>query len=397
MQLISFDEALALVVNLARPLPSEDVSLALADDRVLATPIMARQSTPIADVSAMDGYAVRAQDLADLPVRLDVIGEAFAGQPFEGALTPRSCVRIFTGAVAPQGTDRVIIQEDVQRDGSMALFANAPSGPVNLRRAGSDFRAGEVLVEPGVRLNAQQMVAAAAADLAQVRVVARPKVLIIATGDEIDAPGHPSQLRPGLPESVSFGVASLVRAWGGDVVDRWRLGDELPALEKAARAAVELADIVVVTGGASVGDRDFAKAMFAPLDLQLIFSKVAIKPGKPVWLGRVSNTWVVGLPGNPTSALVTARLLLAPLISGLAGLTAAPAVNWTLLQLTAPLPPCGDRETFVRGRRIGAGVEPVGDQDASAQKALASSTTLIRRRRGDAAAEAGTMVETLEF
>ena len=395
--MISFEEALALVTDSARALPSESVSLASADGRVLATPIIAQRSTPIADVSAMDGYAVRAPDLADLPVRLDVIGEAFAGQPFEGALAPRSCVRIFTGAVAPVGTDRVIIQEDVQRDASMALFVKAPSGPVNLRPAGSDFSAGEVLVEPGVRLNAQQMVAAAAADLAQVCVVARPKVLIIATGDELDAPGHPSQDRPGLPESVSFGVASLVRTWGGDVVDQWRLRDDLAALQVAARSAIRLADIVVVTGGASVGERDFAKAMFAPLDLRLIFSKVAIKPGKPVWFGQASNTLVMGLPGNPTSALVTARLFLAPLIAGMAGLEPAAAAEWTPMPLSASLGPCSDRETFVRGRRVGAGVEPIGDQDASAQKALAASNILIRRRPGDAALGAGAMVETLRF
>lgn len=395
--MISFDGALALVMDSARALPGESVSLASADGRVLATPIIAQRSTPIADVSAMDGYAVRAQDLAELPVRLDVIGEAFAGQPFEGALAPRSCVRIFTGAVAPLGTDRVIIQEDVRRDGSVAVFVKAPSGPVNLRPAGSDFCAGEVLVEPGVRLNAQQMVAAAAADLAQVCVVARPKVLIIATGDELDAPGHPSQDRPGLPESVSFGVASLVRTWGGDVVDQWRLRDDLAALQMAAQSAIGLADIVVVTGGASVGERDFAKAMFAPLDLRLIFSKVAIKPGKPVWFGQASNTLVMGLPGNPTSALVTARLFLAPLIAGMAGLEPAAAAEWRPMPLTASLGPCGDRETFVRGRRIGAGVEPISDQDSSAQKALAASNILIRRSPGDAALGAGAMVETLRF
>lgn len=395
--MISFDEALALVTDSARALPSESVSLASAGGRVLAAPIIAQRSTPIADVSAMDGYAVRASDLADLPVRLDVIGEAFAGQPFEGAFAPRSCVRIFTGAVAPLGTDRVIIQEDIQRDGPIALFTKSPSGPVNLRRAGSDFTTGEMLVEAGVRLNAQQMVAAAAADLAQVCVVARPRVLIIATGDELDAPGHPSQDRPGLPESVSFGVASLVRTWGGDVVDQWRLRDDLAALQVAARSAIGLADIVVVTGGASVGERDFAKAMFAPLDLRLIFSKVAIKPGKPVWFGQASNTLVMGLPGNPTSALVTARLFLAPLIAGMAGLEPAAAAEWTPMPLTASLGPCGDRETFVRGRRVAAGVEPIGDQDASAQKALAASNILIRRRPGDAALGAGAMVETLRF
>lgn len=395
--MISHDEASALVVGLARPLGRETVRLDKADGRILATPIVARRATPCSDVSAMDGYAVRDADLMDAPVRLAVVGEAFAGQAFDAPMPPGSCVRVFTGAVAPAGTDRVIIQEEVERVGSLALFARSPSGSRNLRLAGSDFRPGDVLVEAGARLNAQRLVAAAAADLADLSVVVRPRVLIIATGDELDEPGRPSSLRPGIPESVTFGVAALARAWGGKVVDRWRMGDDLPALETAARSAVGLADIVVVTGGASVGERDFAKAMFAPLDLELIFSKVAIKPGKPVWMGRARGALIVGLPGNPTSALVTARLFLAPLIAGLAGRGDAEALDWRGLPLSAPLGSCGDRETFVRGRRTPGGVEPIGDQDASAQKALALSDVLIRRRPGAPPAKARTVVETLDF
>lgn len=395
--MISFDEASALVVELAQALPPENVGLALADGRVLAKPIVARRTAPSTAVAAMDGYAVRDADLAQAPTRLDVIGDAYAGQAFDGVLAPGSCVRIFTGAMAPAGTDRVVIQEEVQREGLRAIFSQRPRGGRNLRAPGSDFAAGDVLVESGVWLNAQRMVAAAAADLARVSVVARPRVLIISTGEELDAPGRPSKLRPGIPESVSFGVASLVRAWGGKVVDSWRLGDDLETLEKAARSAVDRADVVVVTGGASVGERDFAKAMFAPMDLNLIFSKVAIKPGKPIWIGRASNALVVGLPGNPTSALVTARLFLAPLIAGLAGAGPGAATDWRSVALTGPLSPCGDRETFVRGRRTPGGVEPIGDQNSSAQKALALSDVLIRRRPGDAALSSGSLVEILEF
>lgn len=395
--MISYDQASALVAGLAQPLGPETVRLDKADGRVLAAAIVARHATPCADVSAMDGYAVRDADLMEAPVRLAVIGEALAGQAFAGVLPPGSCVRIFTGAVAPAGTDRVVIQEEVEREGPLALFAHPPCGPRNLRLAGSDFKPGDVLVEAGARLNAQRLVAAAAADLAKVSVIVRPRVLVIGTGDELDEPGRPSSLRPGIPDSVTFGVAALARAWGGKVVDRWRIGDELPVLEKAARSAVELADIVVVTGGASVGERDFAKTMFAPLDLDLAFSKVAIKPGKPVWLGRARGALIVGLPGNPTSAIVTARLFLAPLIAGLAGLEPGKALDWRRETLTTSLGPCGDRETFVRARRLPGGVEPIDDQDASAQKALAMSDVLIRRRPGAPLAKAGTLVETLDF
>lgn len=395
--MISYDEASALVTGLAQPLGRETVRLDRADGRILAAAIVARRAAPCADVSAMDGYAVRDEDLTDAPTRLAVIGDAYAGQAFDGVLTPRACVRIFTGAVAPAGTDRVVIQEDVEREGPIALFAQPPSGPRNLRLAGSDFQPGDVLVEAGARLNAQRLVAAAAADLARVSVFARPRVLVIGTGDELDEPGRPSRLRPGIPESVTFGVAALARAWGGKIVDRWRVADDLSTLEKAARSAVELTDIVVVTGGASVGERDFAKTMFAPLDLDLAFSKVAIKPGKPVWLGRARGALIVGLPGNPTSAMVTARLFLAPLIAGLAGRGAAEALDWRHEPLTASLGPCDDREAFVRARRGPGGVEPIGDQDASAQKALAMSDVLIRRRPGAPPAQAGALVETLDF
>jgi molybdopterin molybdotransferase len=240
-------------------------------------------------------------------------------------------------------------------------------------------------------------VAAAAADLAEVDVVGRPRVLIISTGDELDDPGRPSSIRPGIPDSISFGVASLVRSWGGEVVGRRRVTDSLPAMEDAAKAALGQADVVVVTGGASVGERDFAKAMFEPLGLRLVFAKVAIKPGKPVWLGRVAGTSVVGLPGNPTSALVTARLLLAPLISGLAGAGAGAAMVWRPAILTQALEASGDHEIFVRGRLACGSVQPLSNQDSSAQKALAMTDALIRRRPGEPAAKAGDSVEVLAF
>lgn len=395
--MISFDDATALVSRWARPLAGERVGLDQADGRVLAVPVLAQRSSPAVAVSAMDGYAVREVDLSHGPVRLPVMGAAYAGRGFEYPLAPGACVRIFTGAPAPAGADRVVMQEAVRDEGEVAFFAEAPCGGRHVRAAGCDFRAGDELLAAGLRLTAQRLITAAAADLSELEVVARPRVIILSTGDELHEPGQGPGGGASIPESVSFGLAALVRAWGGEVIGRRRLGDDLPVLQAAAGAALEAADLVVVTGGASVGQRDYAKAMFAPFDLECLFAKVAIKPGKPVWLGRAGGRLVVGLPGNPTAALVTARLLLAPLIAGLGGQAPDRALAWRRETLAQPLEVCGDRETFVRAQSLPTGVAPLSDQDSSSQKALSLADLLIRRRPGDPAAAAGDRVAVLDF
>ncbi|MDO8379522.1 molybdopterin molybdotransferase MoeA [Phenylobacterium sp.] len=395
--MISFDDATALVAGLARALPSERVRLDQADGRVLAAPLLARHASPAAAVSAMDGYAVREADVSLGAVRLPVMGTAFAGRGFDGPLAPGACVRIFTGAPVPAGADRVVMQEAVGDEGELAFFPQAPCGGRHLRAVGCDFQAGDQLVAAGLRLTPQRLVAAAAADLAELEVVARPRVMILSTGDELHEPGHGPGGGASIPESVSFGLAALVRAWGGEVIGRRRTGDDLSVLQAAAGEALRAADLVVVTGGASVGQRDYAKAMFTPFGLDCAFAKVAIKPGKPVWLGRAGGRLVVGLPGNPTAALVTARLLLAPLIAGLGGQDPNRALAWREAPLALALAACGDRETFVRARNTPAGVAPLPDQDSSSQKALALADALIRRRPGDPAAAIGDRVEVLDF
>lgn len=395
--MIAFDDATALVVGLARPLAGERVALDQADGRVLAVPVLAQRSSPAVAVSAMDGYAVREADLAGGSVRLPVMGAAYAGRGFDHPLAPGACVRIFTGAPAPVGTDRVVMQEAVRDEGEVAFFAQTPCGGRHVRAAGCDFRAGDELLAAGLRLTPQRLIAAAAADLSELEVVARPRVMILSTGDELHDPGHGPVGGASIPESVSFGLAALVRAWGGEVIGRRRLGDDLSLLQAAAGAALDAADLVVVTGGASVGQRDYAKAMFAPFGLDCVFAKVAIKPGKPVWLGRAGGKLVVGLPGNPTAALVTARLLLAPLIAGLGGQAPDRALAWRRAPLADALEACGDRETFLRARNVATGVSPFADQDSSSQKTLALADVLIRRRPGEGAAAAGNWVEVLDL
>jgi molybdopterin molybdotransferase len=388
---IGFDEALALVAETARPLGRERVPLAEAHGRVLAAPVVAEVDAPPADVSAMDGYAVRD---ADLPGRLRVAGESAAGGGPPPSLAAGTCLRIFTGAPVPEGADRVVIQEEVARDGDFAMFGT-PGPARHIRLRGSDFARGDLLLAPGRMLDPRALVAAAGADSGEVEVWRRPRLAILATGDELTEPGAARAAPGAIPDSVSLGVAALAEEWGAELVLRRRLGDDLPALERAAAEALAAADIVVVTGGASVGELDHGKAMFAPARLELIFSKVAIKPGKPVWLGRAGPRLVVGLPGNPNSALVTARLLLAPLLAGLTGRPAAP--GWRRAALAERLPATGGRETFYRAAAAGAAVRPLSNQDSGAQSTLAAADLLIRRAAGAPLAEAGEEVDVIDF
>jgi len=390
--MISFEEAIRRVTQVARPLGREPLPLAQAAGRVLAAPVVARSDSPPADCSAMDGYAVRE---ADLPGTLRLIGESFAGAGFDGALEPGTCVRIFTGAPVPAGADRVVIQEVAVRDGESVTVAELPGPARYVRLHGSDFRTGDLILEAGRRLDPRALVAAAAADVAEVETWRPPSVLVLGTGDELAPPGA-ARGRPGaIPESVSFGVAAFVAQWGGRSVGSRLIADDLKAMERIAGEALEQADLVVVTGGASVGEKDYARAMFAPHGLDPIFSKVAMKPGMPVWLGRAGGRLVLGLPGNPTSAMVTARLLLAPLVAGLAGRTGA--LDWRSLPLAEPLPACGDRETFHRARRLTAGAVPLTNQDSGAQKALAEADLLLRSHPHDPARSAGEAVAALDF
>jgi molybdopterin molybdotransferase len=388
---ISFDEAAALVAGAVRPLGRERIALDRAKGRVLASPVIAEVDAPPADVSAMDGYAVRD---ADLPGRLRVAGESFPGRGSEAPLGAGQCVRIFTGAPVPEGADRIIIQEEVRRDGETARF-ESPGHARHIRTRGSDFARGDLLVEAGRLMDARALVAAAGADLAEVEVRRRPRLVILGTGDELAEPGTARATPGAIPESVSLGVAAFAEDWGAEVVARKRLRDDLPALEQEAAEALAIADVVVVTGGASLGERDYAKAMFMPAGLDLIFSKVAIKPGKPVWLGRAGGALVVGLPGNPNSALVTARLFLAPLLAGLTG--RAPVLRWRQAKLAEAIAATGNRETFYRAAAAGVAVRLLSNQDSGAQSTLAAADLLVRRAAGAPAAAAGESVDVIDF
>jgi len=394
--MISFDEALALIAAQVGPLGTEEVPLAQAAGRILAAPLHARTASPRVAVAAMDGYAVI--DAATRPGDvLSVIGESRAGCGYTGVVKPGEAVRIFTGEPLPQGADRCIMQEYATRDGDSVRFAEGYGPGWHVRAAGSDFSAGDLLLDSGTRLTPRAMIAAAAADVASLTLARQLRIAIIGTGDELAPPGEAYRREDAIPESVTFGVSAMAEQAGAKVIAKTIGLDDLSALEAAAGKALELADLVIVTGGASVGERDFAKPMFAAHGLELVFAKVAIKPGKPVWLGRAAGKWVLGLPGNPTSAMVTARLFLLPVLARLQGQTVADAIRWRKLPLAAPLSSTGNRETFVRARWDEAGLVPLGNQDSGAQGPLAAADWLIRCPVGQAALEEGQAVTALSF
>jgi molybdopterin molybdotransferase len=395
--MIGFDEAVEKVRSVANPLGTETVPVVEAAGRVLALSVVAQIDSPRCDVSAMDGYAVRDADLAAVPASLTIAGESFAGAGWSEAIAPGTCVRIFTGAPVPPGADRVVIQENVRREDDLAILAERPGPARHIRHRGSDFKSGDELLPAGRLLDPRAIVAAAGADVAELEVYRRPRLTILSTGDELAEPGVARDRRDAIPESVSFGVAALAEQWGARCIGRRRLRDELQQMLADADSALEQADVVVVTGGASVGEKDFAKAMFEPAGLDLVFSKVAIKPGKPVWLGRARDRLVMGLPGNPTSAMVTARLLLAPLLAGLSGRPIESALRWRSAPLASALKECGARETFHRARALDAGAEILSFQDSSAQKALADADLLVRQRANAPALSTGDLVDVLDF
>ncbi|RST29546.1 molybdopterin molybdenumtransferase MoeA [Sphingomonas ginkgonis] len=395
--MIGFDEASAILAAVSERTPVETVPIAEAAGRVLAAALTAALDSPRSDVSAMDGYAVRSDDLSALPARLPVDLVSYPGGPGLPPLGPSQCARIFTGAPLPPGADRVIMQEDVEREGDVAVIAGPPGPSPHVRARASDFAAGTELLSAGTRLTPTAIVTAAAADAASLPVHGRPRMIILGTGDELAAPGTARERPRAIPESLSLGVAAMAERWGATCLAIRRLPDEPATLERAAAEALEETDIVVVTGGASVGEKDFAKAMFAPAGLELLFSKVAIKPGKPVWLGRARGRLVLGLPGNPSSAMVTARLFLVPLLLRLSGGDPAEGLRWRPVPLGAALPAGGAREEFVRAAWRDGAAEPLGDQVSGSQRPLANAELLLRRPAGCDATEAGSNVPALWF
>lgn len=396
--MIHFDEAMAVIAATARPLGVERVPFFDASARVLAADLTARADAPLRATSAMDGYAVHDADVQNLPVTLPVAAKFYAGDVPDKPLAHGTAARIFTGAMLPENADRVIVQENCDAGDGIVHIVRPHGAARHIRAAGSDFKAGEVLHPAGTFLTPQAMVAAGAADRAELSVYRHARVAVLSSGDELAAAGT-AHLRAGaIPESVGPAVAAMAEAVGALVVLRALVPDVLATMQGEAEQALAVADLIIVTGGASVGEKDFARAAFAPFGLELLIDKVAIKPGKPVWLGRTNGgQLVLGLPGNPTSALVTARLFLLPLLYGLMGRDPEAAWAWRSLPLAASLPATGDRETFVRAAVTDGTIRAISNQDSGAQRALALSNALIRCPAGQGVMAAGNEVAYLDF
>lgn len=386
---LPLEEAQARLLALVEPLPVEHADVESALGRYLAEPLQARRTQPSADLSAMDGYAVAGGDLAG-PWR--VIGESAAGHPFEDAVSPGAAVRISTGAVLPQGAEAVILQEDVARDaGSIRLTGEAPSPPgKHIRRCGMDFLSGSEVLAAGTRLGPAQAALAIAAGHRHLPVHRRPRIAIIDSGDEL-APDFESCAPHQIPASNGAMLQAMVAALPCKARRLGPVGDDMAALA-AVLAQAEEAELIVTSGGASVGEHDLVRAALEAWGAQIAFWRVAIKPGKPILVATRTagprRQLVLGLPGNPVSSYVTAYLFLLPLLRAMLG-AAEPLPRHIRTRLAEPLKPGSSRREFLRaswdGMRIAA--HPV--QDSGALAALAACNALIDRDAGAPAAEAG--------
>ncbi len=394
--MIPLEDARARILTALRPTAGETVALAEGWGRVLAQPVAARLTQPPADVSAMDGYAVRAADAA-AGASLALIGAAPAGHPFAGGVGPGQAVRIFTGGVLPPGADGILLQEDAEAAEGQVVVREAVQPGRWIRRQGLDFSTGESLLPVGRRLTARDIGLAAAANHPWLVVHRRPRIGILATGDEIALPGEPIPAG-GIVSSNAHALAALVRAGGGDPLVLPIAADDRDAIAAAA-AAARGCDLLVTTGGASVGEHDLIQAALGAEGFALDFWKIAMRPGKPLIWGRLGATPVLGLPGNPVSALVCGVQFLLPALAVLSGLPAAPPPT-IRVQAGADLAANDKRFDHLRSS-LAAGADgrmvatPFAVQDSSMLKTLARAEALILRAPLAPALPAGAEVEAI--
>ena len=397
MALLPVEDARAKILKGVKTTPGEDVALEHALGRVLAQPVKARRNQPPFEASAMDGYAVMAADLAATPVSLKVIGTAVAGHRFTGRLRSGETVRIFTGAPVPKGADAVVIQENVAVQARPFVSILQPVQPgQNVRGAGLDFVKGDVLLPRRIVLNARDIGLAAAANAGTVRVRRKPVVAVLSTGDELVLPGvqpAPDQ----IVSSNSHALAAMARHFGAEVVNLGIIPDRLKATERAIARAAD-ADILLTSGGASVGDHDYVQEALRNSGVRISFWKIAMRPGKPFMYGRRNGQHVLGLPGNPVSALVCARLFLKPLLDAMLGLPAGD--DLVEARLGMPMKENDGRQDYVRARVETAAdgsrtAVPFARQDSSMQRTFRESHALIVRPPHAPAIEAGSLVKIL--
>jgi molybdopterin molybdotransferase len=396
---ISVEQALARLLALLEPLPAEQISIAEGLGRILSEDMSARRTQPPFAVSAMDGYAVRAADLATIPVSLRIVAEVPAGAGFGGHVGAGEAVRIFTGAPLPAGTDTIVIQEDTERRGDRVRVLAAAAPGRYVRREGLDFAAGEVLLRGGRRLSARDVGLLAAMNRPWLLVHRRPRVAILSTGDEIVMPGDPIGPHQ-IVSSNSLALSAFVAACGAIPVAVGNAPDDPAALRRIA-AATSGVDLMVTTGGASVGDHDLVRGALSTDGLTLDFWQIAMRPGKPLMVGNYRGTPMIGLPGNPVSTVVCAVLFLKPALDRLAGLAPEPEPLATA-RLGTPLDANDRRQDYLRARlaRTADGTLeafPFPVQDSSMMRFLAEADCLVMRPPNAPAVAAGAAVPIVTF
>ncbi len=381
-----------MLVNL-KPLGTETIGLFDCVGRTLAADIVATFDQPPFSASSMDGYALAS---ASSPAPLEVVGTSSAGEGNEAALLPHQAMRIFTGAPIPNGADCVVIQEDVTLNGAIVTVPSAVSGQ-NVRHQGQDFKSGRTLLTKGRQLDPIAAALIAAAGQGQVAVYRQPRIAILCGGDEIVMPGQrrgPHQIY----DSITVALKALIQAWGGVAQVHSPARDDLAVLQDGLAQALEGADLVVTIGGASVGDKDLMKPALAIFEPTFLVNKIAVRPGKPTWFAVTSRCPVLGLPGNPASALVCAHLFLRPIMATLLGQTDTTLSSFNRAKLATPLPKNGPREHYLRGlsyldEQGQIWVRPAEQQDSALLSVFASANCLIRQMPNEGPFEVGALVE----
>lgn len=384
---IPHEEAQARLLAMAEPLGSERLPTGEVAGRYLASPLTANRTQPPADLSAMDGYAVRADELSG---PWQVVGESAAGHPFGQALAPGEAIRISTGALMPPGDGAVLLQENAVREGDALRLNGEDSATArHIRRKGLDFTHGDTLLAAGARMSPAALALALAGGHGSLEVGRLPRIAVLDSGDELAA--HPEAAAPHqIPASNGTMLAAMCKGLVSGIDRLGPVPDTMEAM-RAALTQADKADVLVTSGGASVGDHDLVRPALEEWGAEIAFWRIAMKPGKPLLIARKGAQFVVGLPGNPVSSIVTAYLCLLPLLRRLAG-AAQPLPRAITLPTLDALPPTGTRAEFVRARMGDGGVALLGQQDSSALRALAASEALIARPAHAGETKAGDMV-----
>ncbi len=394
--MLSFDEARTRILD-AVPAPTVfSVPLDQAAGYVLATPVTARHDQPPFAASAMDGYAVRAEDI-EVGTPYPVIGESQAGSSGDLSLGSRQTARIFTGAPVPKHANAVIIQENAARNGDQVTFSEPAEPGQNIRPQGLDFASGETLLAPGIPMNPARIALAAAANVAQVEVFKKPRIALLSTGDELVPPG--SKLKPGqIVSSNSLALNALFAPYAEHITDFGIIPDDEATLRQAFENALQSdTDFIITSGGASVGDHDLVQPVLKSLGVEVGFWKIAMRPGKPLMFGKSGNKLILALPGNPVSAYATAFLLVLPALRRAAGYT-NPVTAPMHLPLASPLGANGPRRHFIRGKLVDLNgqthVRPHAQTDSSHLSTLANSDVILVQHENSTALNTGEIVDT---